>query len=300
MKARNLILSALFIIGSLFILSSCEKDDDEMVTISQAEEMSFLDNLFEEVANDVDNAAVVEPNTKNGGEPVFEGGAPFGGCATVTIEYPEDTSFPRIITIDFGEEGCTIIRNDEEITKSGKIVTEITAPHFIEGSTKTTTFVDFYVNGNKIEGTRIGKNEGKNQDGYLVFKEEIKDGKITTAEGQVMQRNHLRIRTMIEGLLTPKDPKDDVFTIEGSGNGVNSDGKTCEHQITTPLMHIRNCPWFVSGTITGTFGDDNVVIDFGDGTCDNLATKTVNGETKEFELKRKYHKRKGQKKQGNH
>jgi hypothetical protein len=69
-----------------------------------------------------------------------------------------------------------------------------------------------------------------------------------------------------------------------------------EKVITKPLIKLDDCKYIVEGTIE--FRKDGVVIaiiDFGDGTCDDIATKTVDGETTEFTLnkggdKEKYYK----------
>lgn len=61
-----------------------------------------------------------------------------------------------------------------------------------------------------------------------------------------------------------------------------------EKVITNPLVKLEDCKYIVAGTIEFHKGDAILaVIDFGDGTCDNLATKTVDGETTEFVLEKK-------------
>lgn len=55
--------------------------------------------------------------------------------------------------------------------------------------------------------------------------------------------------------------------------------------IINPLIKKDDCKFIVAGTIEYRKGDQVIaVVDFGDGTCDNIATKTVDGVTYEFEM----------------
>ena len=68
---------------------------------------------------------------------------------------------------------------------------------------------------------------------------------------------------------------------------LKGDGKY-EKIITKPLVRLDDCRFIVEGTVEFYRGDELIVtIDFGDGVCDNIATKTVGDETTEFLLKRK-------------
>lgn len=70
------------------------------------------------------------------------------------------------------------------------------------------------------------------------------------------------------------------FEFKGEGN--------CEKVITKPLVRLDNCKFIVEGTIEFHKGDAILaIVDFGDGICDNIATKTVDGITTEFILKKK-------------
>jgi hypothetical protein len=60
--------------------------------------------------------------------------------------------------------------------------------------------------------------------------------------------------------------------------------------IVDPIVHSQSCDYPVAGIIE--FYDNGVLIatiDFGDGTCDDLATKTTDDGTTTFTLKRKKH-----------
>jgi hypothetical protein len=58
-----------------------------------------------------------------------------------------------------------------------------------------------------------------------------------------------------------------------------------EKVITKPLVKPDNCRFIVSGTIEYMLdGEVVAIIDYGDGTCDIIVTKTVNDSTTRFEL----------------
>jgi hypothetical protein len=65
---------------------------------------------------------------------------------------------------------------------------------------------------------------------------------------------------------------------------IEGDGKF-EKVITKRLVKPDDCRYIVSGTIEYYLDDELVaIIDYGNGTCDNIATKTVRGTTIRFEL----------------
>ena len=290
MKTKRFLTAFILSTAMLFAFTSCDKDEtNETVTLSQAEEASFVDDIFEEVTTDVDNVLIGE------GGALLKDGTIDSTCPIITIEYPDTTArFPRIITIDFGDEGCTMSRMNEEIVKKGKIIVEVTDSFMNQGATRTVTFVDFYVNDNLIEGTRLMANNGPNADGYYEFTMQLQNGKVTTPEGVEIEREYTRTRTWISGDDTPRYHWDDEFLIEGNESGLTSDGFAFTGTITEPLFKARNCPWFKSGVIATTVGEDEIVIDYGEGECDNLATRAINGgEPEEFTMEYRYMRRTG-------
>lgn len=61
-----------------------------------------------------------------------------------------------------------------------------------------------------------------------------------------------------------------------------------EKVITKPLVKTDDCKYIVEGTIEYLKDGKTVaVVDYGNGECDNIATKTVDGKTYEFELNKK-------------
>ena len=80
-------------------------------------------------------------------------------------------------------------------------------------------------------------------------------------------------------------PEGDYINIRSSNT---TSKKTYTRNILIPLERIDGCDYVVKGKIE--YVKDGVVVatvDFGDGECDDIATKTVDGETSTFNLRGK-------------
>jgi hypothetical protein len=76
-----------------------------------------------------------------------------------------------------------------------------------------------------------------------------------------------------------------VSFISGSASGTDRSGKKFTVDINTPLRREMGCRWIVSGVQTITpEGKKARTIDYGDGTCDDKAKVTIDGNTFEFSL----------------
>jgi hypothetical protein len=94
-------------------------------------------------------------------------------CFTITVVPNIPHVFPKTVTIDFGA-GC--LGRDGKYRK-GKIVSIYTNPMVVPGAKVSTTFVGYYVDSFKVEGTHITENTSTpNMQGWKV---KVIDGKIT-------------------------------------------------------------------------------------------------------------------------
>jgi hypothetical protein len=62
------------------------------------------------------------------------------------------------------------------------------------------------------------------------------------------------------------------------------DSITFNRTITEPLLIDRSCEYILSGTVELLRNGETTTIDYGDGTCDDIATVTINGVTEEISL----------------
>jgi hypothetical protein len=283
--------SSAAILAGLMIFSSCKKDNinnttdpNPAVTIDAAQSDVIADAQFDDVFNITMGVQASDAGEEMGigtGAGVIYKPAGSDGtlspdstsrCFTVTVTPKTLHVFPKVITIDFGT-GC--LGKDGKLRK-GKIISTYTGPMFIPGNTTTTTFEDYNVDSFKIEGTHTVENTStSNKKSWAV---KVVNGKITnTITGKWRQWDGTREHTQTEGNGTPLYLLDDVYEITGNSNGSNSNGNSWTSTITQPLIRKFTCPWIAKGQVKITRNANNAVLDFGDGSCDNKATITING-----------------------
>ena len=258
------------------ILSGCKKDEDPTVQNDNSNSAVYKDMAAEAgradfVENDVDLLADEAarghfgPNGPQGPQGILN------PCATVTHD---TVSVPHIITIDFGPVNC--LGNDGH-WRRGQIIVTYTGPYWAAGSVRTIGFNGYHVDDNSITGTRTVTNNGQNSSGNYNWTIDVVNFTITKPNGNWFSRNSNRNREMIQGYGTI-NPWDDVYLITGTANGQKSNGHTLNTTITNALRKEVGCKWIVSGTMDMAPNNLPVkTVDFGNGTCDNIATVTVNG-----------------------
>ena len=187
------------------------------------------------------------------------------------------------VRIDFGVTGCTDPRG---ITRKGTLLVIFTGDR---KSSRSVVFEDFYLNGVKIEGTRT-----VTRTTFLppTFTFTLEDGKVIWPDGTTAEREASGTRVFYRN---GSDPSLDSMVLKsgGSASGVNRKGKTYSMSISKDIVFKRSCmegpkrifiP--VSGIKSVTVDSRNISVDFGDGTCDDLVTLTVDGVSKEVPLRR--------------
>src|SRR6476659_8877156 len=183
----NRVLITAFIFLFVAFLFSCKKENSsntsnngvtEQDAATYSDESAQADESFDDIgdvsmtAADADNTASVGRLSRDYHPDFAELRAAIGLCATVTVT-PNDTTYPKTITIDFGDS-CVGV--DGKL-RSGKIVLHLTGPIRRSGSVMTITFVNFYVNHIHLEGTKIISNLSEN--GAVKFTVQVVGGKVT-------------------------------------------------------------------------------------------------------------------------
>jgi len=272
-----------FMVALLFTATifSCQENE---ATLSQQvmDETAFAENVFAQLSADVEDATPLE-GVSNGRNKLRGFGFGFGKCMTKSTESTTDAEYPKTITIEYDDE-CTSGENG--VVKSGKIIITLTGPRNEVGSQRIVTFEDFSINGNEVTGTKTYTNSGN---GQSVVK--LENGNILSKNGYVIVRESLKTRTLIEGADTD-DRSDDVYEVTGEIFGVVIDADSGEElsyskviDSENPLIMAKDCFWITQGVVTTTIGDAISTVDFGDGTCDNLAVRTDENGEEEFEMK---------------
>jgi hypothetical protein len=202
---------------------------------------------------------------------------------TITVDRVGLNDYPKNICIDFGT-GVTVKRGNR---LKGKIYITISARMSVTNSTRTFLFSNFYVNDNSVKGTKTVTYSGLNNASQPYWTISATDT-ITRADGKKIVWNSKRVRTRIDTNNTPLIYWDDTYSITGGSTGVNANGVayTMAIQETNPLIISQNFPYFTKGTVVITSENKTVVVDYGDGTKDAIATRTIDGVTKQFNLKK--------------
>jgi hypothetical protein len=277
MKTKGLFMIAAF---AVFLFTSCTKQTAiDQAGLNLADDDAVSDAVFEDVFNTVDNADIILDGFQKSGD--LKSVAISDSCPLVTIDRPTDAIWPKTITIDYGS-GCMGLYDN---SRSGKIVIVVTGPRLETGSKKTVTFLDYYFNGIKVEGTKEVENLGYNNDQHLLISVKLTGGKLILPDGKVIERSFEHQREWIAGLLT-RNIWDDECLVTGTATGVNINGVTYNNTIITALHWKRVCRFIVSGVVKiEREGLEPVEINYGTGECDAFATVTLGGESKEITLK---------------
>ena len=261
-------------------LYACSKEEENIITsedVALAQDEVYMDALYSEVDNLVEGSLSTldlnnyQPGSLKSTEDMV--------CAIVTVDPFDGITFPKVITIDYGE-GCTVIFKNDTITYKGQIIIALTDRYYVPGAQRIITFNDFYINGTKIEGTRTITNLGQNEDGHLEVQVTLANGKITFEDGTWATRTSSILREWVR----KEDRLEDTLYITGSSFGINVLGEEYVREITEPIMMVHcyeyNYRWVrVDGTITITNSVKGVTtIDFGDGSCESAIVLKKRGE----------------------
>lgn len=269
----------MFITCSLFftLFNSCQKDQTtaaiDDVTLSQQETQS------EEILSDVD-LLVDEAIDSNAGQlkSATINTAYLTDCPVITID---TTSVPQVMTIDFGTS-CT---GKDGKVRSGKIIVTSTAFRTFP-SVRDRTFDNYYVDGNKVEGS-ITKTIEKVQENHIRTATLQENVTITFADGAgTATRVASLTRQYQRGVLA--NPSDNQIVSWGTVEFTRASGVILNKTISadTPLVFKTECHHIVSGIVSVTTSNNvSWTIDYGNGDCDNLATLTRNGKTKQITIR---------------
>jgi hypothetical protein len=196
-------------------------------------------------------------------------------CATITVS---DSIYPKIITIDYGA-GCG---DHHHHTVSGRITIIVSDSLNHAGAYKTIESEGLYIDSNKVELSSSMTNLGLDAEGNWIMLH-ISNQKITLNDSTILTQLSTDTIKWVGGFETA-DKSDDVYYKTGHGSITINDSLTYGRAITKALLYDRSCEYVVSGTVELYKNGSDVVIDYGDGTCDQVATVTMDGTTEEINL----------------
>jgi hypothetical protein len=264
MKTRNLLLTGIITLSGLLVFTSCNKQDNvseeelSTETVALVNESTMTGNIEEELDASINEAVAYSEQQGS----TLKSATVEPECAMVTVS-PDDGTFPKTITIDFGE-GCEGPRG---FTRSGIITITITDTLRNPGAEYQATFDNFAIGGFSVTGTKSVENTGT--ENAPSFTEEVSIS-LTTPNGTVIDKTKSSMREWVEGMDT-YGLADDVFLLSGSAQVSSTAGRSYSYTIIEPLKAARTCKEYLEGVIEITWSgkDEPVTIDFGDGECDS-------------------------------
>jgi hypothetical protein len=273
MKTSKAILILLILAAIIFFMGGCKKNSDDTnpaaTSKNSATDNALAENLFNNVKDWSDQAMAGATLKSTLTDTVF-----MGTCVLATLDKAASEWF---LTIDFGTTNC-LCKDDKN--RRGKILASFTGSYWAPGTVITYTFDEYFVDDNKVTGTKIVTNKGLNSSSQLWW-EITEDGSVIKANnGGTITWISTRQLVWTEGLATPYQWWDDIYELTGESHGVNSEGANYQYNITTPLKWKLNCQWIVSGILTlQVTGLPLITMDWGDGTCNNNAEIMMDGVT---------------------
>jgi hypothetical protein len=290
MKTMNFSVSAMFTIVTVLLFSSCTDrglNGDEVLLsttdLELAQDEAMADAIFEETDAIAETEVVALEESFSG--LTSKSATDEIVCEIISVDHPDSVSFPKIITIDYGD-GCTTIFKDDTITRSGKIIVTLTQRAFIAGSQRIITFENYFVNGVKIEGVRTVTFAGLNENSLLQYNITLEGGKLTYNDTLYCTRNSEHTREWYRG----QTPLYDTVYVSGISSGINVLGENYSRSITEKLK-LGQCEDFrrywviLDGVVVTTIGDTETIIDYSNGGCDGTVTVIRGNENHELKFR---------------
>lgn len=192
-------------------------------------------------------------------------------CAQVSFD-----SAQRLLTIDFGATNCLC---RDGVYRRGKVMVRFSGPVWHQaGSRAFLTTDSFFVNDNQHIVEKALFHEGINSAGERVLRDTVFLHRVITPDGTV-QWEATRVYRQIQGQTT-LIRRDDIWLIEGRGQGISRRGSAFTTQITTPLKVRGDCTFGhpVSGVWTLATQNHTVTLNYdpyGNEACDRVASLQV-------------------------
>jgi hypothetical protein len=273
----------------LISFNACKKDgsttnsvSDIAETTTLSQDIAISDNISEDANNSF--AIAAEGNNVAGARPA--GAETNPNCYTYSIKDSATGNFSgksKVIYIYFNGNTCI-----DGIVRSGTIKAVITDSVRKAGSTATLTFINYYVGGYKREGTIVWTNTRVQGSGTASWTR-VDSGKVTSPLGHYWYNTGTRSVTETIGTF----PADTFTVVSGTHTVTDSAGISATSTVLSPLVKAVTCPNIQEGTLQIQGPHNTLVINFSagtsdgtlsgtvnyNGTCDDIATYSLNGGT---------------------
>jgi hypothetical protein len=263
-------------VSAATVLVSCKKDKSSAAINDVETTFQLSENqAASEALQDDANAIFFEAATDKGllGARTSETAQTNNTLSCATVSVTPAIGFPKTIVVDFGA-GCT---SADGINRSGKINIVLSDSVRKTGSNAVITFTNYFSAGFKVEGTITWTNTSTPN--AISWTRQITNGKITGPNAYYWLHTGTKTITQTAGASTPLNVLDDVFTVTGNHTVTNPSGKSRTATITEALEKKTVCHNITKGKIKIEGPAHYAILDYGDGTCDNKATISIDGNT---------------------
>ena len=255
-KLKNNIL---IVIALIISFVSC-KDENVIHSVNQQNLQSSHDYLLFEktlfdIEREIEHALIATGTTKN--LPMY-------------ISLNADSTDQDTLIINFGEENYLHLGH----LKRGEIISIYNKFIYNSNSQITTTFNNFYINNNLIQGKMYLENNGSNQNGFPEFSLTVDSMSMYTNNGSIDISNGNYIKQLVSGYNTQYQYLDNIYKLTGNAQGNSSNNNNFSIEISDSLNMNLSCFESSSCIITGGTsmlipdGYEERIINYGDNTCD--------------------------------
>jgi outer membrane murein-binding lipoprotein Lpp len=256
---------------SLFFACNKKDKDSDTNTLSTDKDNVQTVTASDQISTDMEQAFDDGYNVASN-EMATTDGLVLGPCVTVTLTQNGNM---KTLTIDYGSTGCVC---SDGKTRKGKLIA--TATNFNQVNVIRTLSTDnYYVNDYHVDGN-ITRNITHVAADSSRTVELVENLTVTNPGGNdVYTRSGNQTRILFVGV--PNHPMDNTLTTWGQVNVQRPSGLQISRTVdqTTPLLYKNSCHQIVNGIAHIVRNNHDITVDFGDGTCDGIATVSNGNNT---------------------
>jgi len=262
---------------AIILLASCSKDNDDTASAFTAADIQTnakIDQISNDVSDIIDDQYAEQNPTGRTTASVEVALLP--PCVTVNTTLT-NTTWTR--TIDFGTTGCAMPNG---AVLRGVIIISGSLNYTLQNYVISYTFVNFYHNDMLVQGNRtVTRSHQSTTYQTAIHPVNVMDINMTfTNSNGVYTRVGTRTRECVEGFDTRLIWSDNVYVVTGSWTTTFPNGNLHTNTISDiePLRIRMNCDYrIVKGIVNISRPNHTAILDYGTGTCDNIATISIDG-----------------------
>ena len=240
------------------------KDNLDQRNLQACHDYLLFEKTVIDIEREIENAFIATQTTKN--LPNY-------------TSLNSDTSNQDTLIINFGEDNFLHLGH----LKRGEIIIIYNKFLYDINSIISTTFSDFYINNNLLQGSMTSENSGVNQEGNLEFNLEINNMSLNTENG-IINLNGTFTKELVSGSSSQYQYLDNIYHVLGSAEGNSVNNNNFSINITDTLKYNLSC--FESSSCIITKGQVTInpsiynerLLDYGGEACDCEVSAIIDGE----------------------